>query len=150
MSKRSSRKSNHTLMIPENIRIRSTAWCIMEYPKHNRSRVHSRGIDGKGCIIIGTQMKDPEFLLNMVFHEIMEAIFVSDESISFEHASQDLSKRMFVFNHEQFTNMIQIVLDGLVSCGIVRIPDRVKFEREITNQQIRIINQAFRPDEDNV
>jgi hypothetical protein len=115
----------------------------MEHPDTNSSRLHSNLLDGKGCIIIGTAWKDPAWVLEQIAHELMEAVLVEGADSSYEHVSGDVSRRIFIFNHDRFTSMARDMLGALISSGLITVPRAVSFKRKATEEEINDIMESF-------
>jgi len=112
------------MIISDRVKICSRDIKIIANPLYNGAEFHTLGTDGQGFISIGTSMKNPEYILHLLLHEILECILCSD-GVRYEAGNCD-DKYLFCFSHDYLSTVPYKLLDAMVSCGLFKIPKNIQ------------------------
>lgn len=107
------------------IRIASREYDLIADPDTHGASFDTMGNTGRGRIIIGTSMNDPAHIATLVLHEILESI-MSESGVRYHDTGSSDTNYLFVFNHNYLHNLVPMLLDALVSCGLVVLPKTIQ------------------------
>lgn len=102
------------------IEICSQDWILKKNPKKVGGYFSTHGVKGRGVIELGTKWKDKENLVNILIHEILEAIFVEDNKRYNDQSGYESSRDyLFVFDHDYLHGLGPKVGAALRSVGVL-------------------------------
>ena len=85
--------------------------------------------NGRGQIHVGIgQITDPYEIFETLLHEIMESIMLQDE-VEYDPWRDTTDRRLFCFDHHYFNSLPSKIMDALISCGAIGMPDFIEFSK---------------------
>jgi hypothetical protein len=104
-----------------HIEICSKQWILKKNPRTLGAEFSTRGHSGHGVITIGTQWKDKAHQVNMLIHEILEAILVEDYKRYKDSSPHGVNDRyLFVFDHDYLDGLGPKIGAALRSAGVLK------------------------------
>ncbi len=128
MSQKPSSKRLNNMIIKDTVRIGSRILELMGTKKlpAGSGAGDLWGKHGKGILRISVvNFTDPMELFDTTFHEILEVILLYDKV---RYCDRN-GKPMFVFDHDYFNTISSKLIDALVSCGMLILPDSIEFAK---------------------
>ena len=96
-------------------------WDLKENPRRTGATFETLGKKGRGYMEIGTKWKTEQHRLDVLFHEILEAILVVDNKRFENERNADETDKMFIFDHDYLEALPYKIIDALVSCGEISL-----------------------------
>lgn len=104
----------------KTIEICSQQWNFKKNPKKTGGYFTTHGADGRGFIELGTRWKDKENLVDVLIHEVLEAIMVEDFKRYTDQSGYESSRDyIFVFDHDYLHGLGAKVGVALRSVGVL-------------------------------
>lgn len=127
------------MKINSTVRIASKEYDIIADPKISGASFNTMGNRGRGRIVIGTLMPDPNHISALLVHEIIETIFC-ETGVRYSINAHEESSFLFVFDHDYLVNFVSMFLDALMSCGLLSIPRTIQIPRNRRGRNARYNN----------
>ncbi len=104
----------------KTIEICSRQWTFKKNPKKTGGFFDTHGVDGCGCIELGTKWTNKENLIDVLIHEVLEAIMVEDFKRYTDQSGYGSSRDyLFVFDHDYLHGLGAKVGAALRSVGVL-------------------------------
>ncbi len=128
MSRKPSSKHWNNMVIKDTVRIGSRILELMGTKRLPAGAGEGNlwGKHGKGILRVSVvNFTDPMELFDTTLHEILEVIFLNDKVRYCDRHGEP----MFVFSHDYFNTVSSKLIDALVSCGMLTLPDSIEFAK---------------------